>query len=224
MNIRLADRPGSFYPKIKVSLHRLIRNALDNKQINVEKELFSRVAQGDEEAFNALFHLYVPRLHSVIMKVTRSELVAKDIIQEVFLYLWIDRESLVEVEHPQNWIFRIAYNRSYTWLARREVRNRKYNELRMQNKAVADDNLEQTVLLHETARLVQEASALLTPQARKIFQLSRESGMKAAEVADQLDISIQTVRNSLVRSVKFIKEYLAQHGVLIPVLLFFAFF
>lgn len=197
---------------------------MDNKQINIEKELFARVAQGDEEAFNTLFHAFVPRLHTLIMKVTRSESVAKDIIQEVFLYLWIDRESLAGVENPQNWIFKIAYNRSYTWLARQVSRNRKYNEFRLQNQTEGDDNLEQIVLLNETARLIREATALLPGQARKIFQLSRETGLKAAEVAGQLDISVQTVRNSLVRSVKFIKEYLAQHGIMIPALIVIAVF
>jgi len=196
---------------------------LDNKQINIEKELFSRVAQGDEEAFNTLFHLYVPRLHTLVMKVTRSEGVAKDIIQEVFLYLWIDRESLTDVDVPQNWIFKMAYNRSYSWLSRQVSRNQKYNEFRQQNPAEGDDSLEHTVSLHETARLISEATSLLPEQARRIFQLSRETGLKAAEVADQLNISVQTVRNSLVRSVKFIKEYLTQHGILLPAVLILIF-
>jgi RNA polymerase sigma-70 factor (family 1) len=196
---------------------------LDSKQINIEKELFSRVAQGDEEAFNTLFHAYVPRLHTLVMKVTRSEGVAKDIIQEVFLYLWIDRESLATVDVPQNWIFKIAYNRSYSWLARQFSRNRKYNEFRQQNPPEGDDSLEHTVSLNETARLIHEATSLLPEQARKIFKLSRETGLKAAEVADKLDISVQTVRNSLVRSVKFIKEYLAQNGILLPALLILSF-
>lgn len=192
---------------------------MDSKQINIEKELFSRVAQGDEEAFNTLFHRYVPHLHTIVMKVTKSEGVAKDIIQEVFLYLWMDRESLAEVEVPQNWIYKMAYNRSYSWLARQVSRNQKYSEFKQQNPGEGDDNLENTVFLHETSRLIQEATSQLPEQARKIFQLSRETGLKAAEVADQLDISVQTVRNSLVRSVKFIKEYLTQHGVLLPALL-----
>lgn len=192
---------------------------MDSKQINIEKELFSRVAQGDEEAFNTLFHAYVPRLHTLVMKVTRSEGVAKDIIQEVFLYLWIDRESLATVDVPQNWIFKIAYNRSYSWLARQFSRNRKYNEFRQQNATEGEESLEQTVALNETARLIHEATSLLPDQARRIFQLSRETGLKAAEVADKLEISVQTVRNSLVRSVKFIKEYLAQNGILLPALL-----
>ena len=196
---------------------------MDSRQINIEKELFSRIAQGDEEAFNRLFHTYVPRLHTLIMKLTRSEGVAKDIIQEVFLYLWIDRESLATVEVPQNWIFKIAYNRSYTWLARQVSRNRKYNEFRLQNQAEGDDSLEHIVLLNETARLVREATALLPDQARKIFRLSRETGLKAATIADQLNISVQTVRNSLVRSVKFVREYLAQHGILIPALILLVF-
>lgn len=193
---------------------------MDSKQINIEKALFARVAQGDEEAFNTLFHAYVPRLHTLVMKVTRSdEGVAKDIIQEVFLYLWIDRESLATVDVPQNWIFKIAYNRSYSWLARQFSRNRKYNEFRQQNPTEGDDSLEHTVSLNETARLIHEATSLLPEQARKIFKLSRETGLKAAEVADKLEISVQTVRNSLVRSVKFIKEHLAQNGILLPALL-----
>lgn len=197
---------------------------LDNKQVNIEKELFTRIAQGDEDAFNTLFHAYVPRLHTIVMKVTRSEGVAKDIIQEVFLYLWIDRESLATVEVPQHWIFKIAYNRSYSWLARQFSRNRKYSEFIQQNPVEGDDSLEHTVSLNETARLIREATAQLPEQARRIFQLSRETGLKAAEVADQLEISVQTVRNSLVRSVKFIKEYLAQHGILLPMLLILPFF
>jgi RNA polymerase sigma-70 factor (family 1) len=196
---------------------------LDNKQLNIEKELFSRVAQGDEEAFNTLFHAYVPRLHTLVMKVTRSEGVAKDIIQEVFLYLWIDRESLATIEVPQNWIFKIAYNRSYSWLARQFSRNRKYNEFRQQNPTEGEESLEQTVSLNETARLIHEATSLLPEQARKIFKLSRETGLKAAEVADKLEISVQTVRNSLVRSVKFIKEYLAQNGIVLPAVLILSF-
>ncbi|HUP10607.1 MAG TPA: RNA polymerase sigma-70 factor [Niastella sp.] len=192
---------------------------MDDKQINIEKALFLRVAQGDEEAFNTLFHAYVPRLHTLVIKVTRSEAVAKDIIQEVFLYLWMDRESLATVDVPQNWIFKIAYNRSYSWLARQFSRNRKYDEFRQQNPTEGEDSLENTVALNETARLIHEATALLPEQARKIFKLSRETGLKAAEVADKLEISVQTVRNSLVRSVKFIKEYLAQNGILLPALL-----
>lgn len=192
---------------------------MDNKQVNIEKALFSRIAQGDEEAFNTLFHNYVPRLHTLVMKITRSEGVAKDIIQEVFLYLWMDRESLAEVDVPQNWIFKIAYNRSYSWLARQVSQNQKYNEFIQRSPGEGDYSLEHTVSLHETARLIREATSLLPEQARKIFQLSRETGLKAAEVADKLDISVQTVRNSLVRSVKFIKEYLGQHGILLPALL-----
>lgn len=176
---------------------------------------------GDEEAFNQVFHAYVPRLHALIMKITKAEWIVKDIVQEVFLYLWIDREKLGEIETPQNWIFKIAYNRSYSWMARQAALDEKKGIIQ---QGTTENSLENLVSLHETTRLIQEAVDLLPAQAKLIFQLSRQSGLKASEVGDQLDISVQTVRNSLVRSVKFIKEHLAKHDIILPTILLYYLF
>lgn len=192
---------------------------MDNQELTYQddKLLFRRIADGDEEAFNTLFHAYVPRLHALIMKTTRNEAVVKDLLQEIFFYLWLDRESLAAIESPQNWIFKIAYNRIFTWMNRQAVRSQKEGAVLPYNTATHMP--EQTVSFRETARLIQEAVAQLPPQARKIFQLSREADLKAAEVASLLGISVQTVRNSLVRSVKHIKEYLNRYGIYLPSIL-----
>lgn len=194
---------------------------MENQEISYQddKLLFRLIADGDENAFNTLFHAYVPRLHALIMKTTRNEGVVKDLLQEIFFYLWLDRESLAAIESPQNWIFKIAYNRIYTSMSRQAVRNQKEGALLQQQSATAAYAPEQTVSFRETARLIQEAVAQLPPQARKIFQLSRESDLKAAEVASLLGISVQTVRNSLVRSVKHIKEHLNRCGIPLPSIL-----
>ncbi|BAV09691.1 RNA polymerase, sigma subunit, ECF family [Filimonas lacunae] len=194
---------------------------MENQNVSYQEDklLFSRIADGDEEAFNILFHAYVPRLHPLIMKITRNEGVVKDLLQEIFFYLWLDRESLGAIESPQNWIFKIAYNRIYTWMSRQAVRNQKEGAALPLQQATGEHMPEQTVSFRETARLIQEAVAELPPQARKIFQLSRDADLKAAEVASLLGISVQTVRNSLVRSVKHIKEYLNKYGIYLPSIL-----
>jgi RNA polymerase sigma-70 factor (ECF subfamily) len=198
---------------------------LENKEVSYQEDklLFRRIADGDEDAFNILFHAYVPRLHALIMKTTRNEAIVKDLLQEIFFYLWLNRERLSTIDIPQNWIFKIAYNRIYTWMSRQATRNQKEGMMLQQQPAMAEHAQEQTVSFKETARLIQEAVAQLPPQARKIFLLSRDSDVKAAEVAQQLDISVQTVRNSLVRSVKFIKEYLNKQGIHLPSILIFFF-
>ena len=194
---------------------------MENRGVSYQddKLLFTRIADGDEEAFNTLFHAYVPRLHALIMKTTRNEAVVKDLLQEIFFYLWLDREGLATVDSPQNWIFKIAYNRIYSWMSRQVVRSQKEEIMLQQQPAIVANDSEQTTSFRETARLIQEAVAQLPPQARKIFQLSRDADLKAAEVARLLGISVQTVRNSLVRSVKFIKEYLNKYGIHLPAIL-----
>lgn len=192
---------------------------MKNQEVSYQEDklLFKRIANGEEEAFNILFHAYVPRLHALIMKTTRNEVVVKDLLQEIFFYLWLDRESLATIESPQNWIFKIAYNRIFTWMNRQAVRSRKEGAVLQYNSA--EHLPEQTVSFRETTRLIQEAVAQLPPQARKIFQLSRDSDLKAAEVASLLGISVQTVRNSLVRSVKHIKDYLNRYNIHLPSIL-----
>ncbi|GEP98073.1 RNA polymerase sigma factor [Chitinophaga cymbidii] len=184
-----------------------------------EKALFERIAEGDEDAFNALFHAYVPLLHELVMKVTGKEWMVKDIIQEVFLYLWLDREKLIHVEVPRNWIFKIAYNRSYSWLARQAARDRKAQEWAPLQEGAGNEATEHELAFQETSRLIREATSLLPVQARRIFQLSREEGLRPGEIAAELGLSVQTVRNSLVRSVKSVKSYLARKGIILPALL-----
>lgn len=186
------------------------------EQIHIERELFQLTAAGDEAAFERLFYAYAPRLHGLILKITRHEPVVKDIIQEVFLYLWMDREQLSEITVPQHWIFKIAYNRSVRWLSRQAMQEQKLATL---TTSGSEGQLEHQLALRETTRLIQEATEQLPAQAKLIFKLTREGGLPAAEVAAQLNISVQYVRNSLNRSSKSIKTYLADHGIVLPLFL-----
>lgn len=178
------------------------------------------IAGGDEPAFKALFHLYVPRIRPVIYKMVRSETVVKDIIQDIFLNLWMHRERLASIESPAEWIFRIVYNRTYTWLeqqARRKARGAGvYDQQRDEGAA---NSTEETIFFTETARLVRQAILRLPPQTQKIYLLSREAGMKQAAIAATLNISIQTVKNTLTNAGNAIKAYLVQQGINLPLVL-----
>ncbi|GGH59482.1 hypothetical protein GCM10011379_06300 [Filimonas zeae] len=59
------------------------------EQIHIERELFQLTAAGDEAAFERLFYAYAPRLHGLILKITRHEPVVKD-IKKAFSEKWSD--------------------------------------------------------------------------------------------------------------------------------------
>ncbi|MBC9932356.1 RNA polymerase sigma factor [Chitinophaga qingshengii] len=185
-----------------------------------ETILFDRIAEGDETAFETLFHLYAPRIQPVIRQIIQEDAPVKDIIQEVFLGLWLGRDKLPTVSSPRNWIFKITYHRSYSWLQKQDVREKARHQLSWNENEytnITEDNLS----LSETSRLIREAIEQLPPQALKIYRLSRENELKIADIAHQLDVSVQTVKNSLVRSLRAIREYLLKHGISIPLLLFY---
>ncbi len=157
---------------------------------------------------------------SVITAIVQCESAAKDLIQEVFLRVWLNRDQLPDIELPRAWIFRIAYFQSYSWLRHKKVRDRAAAWLRDGQSPVEINQTADVLLsMHETGKLILEAIDQLTPQAQKIYRLSREQNLKPAEIAAQQGLSVQTVKNTLSRALKSIREYLGLRGVFIPIFL-----
>lgn len=184
-----------------------------------EKELFILIAQGDESAFEALFHLYVPKIQPVILKMVKSEAVAKDLIQDIFLSIWVSRSRLPDILSPSNWIFKITYNRTYSWLKQQTFRTKVNTGIGVQREEILANQTEENVSFAETSRLVKKAIHQLPPQTKRIYQLSREQGLKVHEIAEHLNISVSTVKNTIVTASKAIREYLARHGIVMPLVL-----
>ena len=185
-----------------------------------DKDLFLLIAEGDEYAFEILFKRYLPLIQPVILQVIKSELLAKDLVQDVFLRLWLSREKLSEIQEPKSYIFRIAYNQACTYLKRQLIKEKVTAcVLADQEDAQTATSLEKVLDMAEVRRMVDDAIQELPEQARRIYQLSRIYGIKPQEIADQLGISVQSVRNSLTRQGKLIREYLQRQGVSLPLLL-----
>lgn len=204
-----------------LNLHRrLMVNALKSYDTYTDNMLFQLIADGDEGAFEQLFFRYVPRIEPVIMNITGSEAILKDIVQEVFLQLWLNRHRLPEVKEPDNWIFKMVYNRTYSWKKKQLVRENYQQHAGINQTGTDNTNShDEWQSFTETARLVQEAIHALSPQAKKIFQL-KQAGLKTQEIAVKLEISVDGVKKSLYRSTQTIRAYLVDRGVYVPVLVF----
>lgn len=175
-----------------------------------EKILFARIAEGDEAAFRKLFHDYMPVVYPMIVQVTKSGAVAEDIIQETFLRLWIHRDRLKEIRNPRAWILRIAYFQAFTFLRDQSIHSKAVANLSTEETNPADT--EQFMAFKHTEELVKQAVDKLPGQQNKAYRLSREGGLKTAEIAREMGLSEQSVKNTLVRALKFIREYLEKAG------------
>jgi RNA polymerase sigma-70 factor (family 1) len=172
-----------------------------------EKELFLLISQGNEKAFNQLFHLYNKQLVPFALKLTQSQTAAEEIIQEVFIKIWRHRAGLARIEVPRAWIIRVVSNQCYNFLRKQAAEGRLYQTLqaRAQERASTPADI---LAARQTAQRIQEGIQQLPPQMQQVYLLNRESGLSVTEIAQRLEVAPQTVRNQLVTALKKLRQHL----------------
>lgn len=171
-----------------------------------DRLLFRQVADGDERAFTVIFQKYTPKLASFLMKLTRDEVLAKEMVQETFFRFWMNRANLRGMELNPAYLFRIATNISLNHF---KLEHNRARILSTFEAIDSDQSPAQLLEAKETGMLIREAVELLPAKRREIYRLSREEQMSYQEIADHLGLSMQTVKNQLSASLQFIRERLA---------------
>ncbi len=184
---------------------------MPNKDLHIEKEVLQQIAEGDEAAFTILFHTCLRALQPFVMKFTGSVADTEEVLQETLLRLWMNRDTLPSLENPRAWIYTVTSNECLKFLRKKVLQQEKVQAIRAVS-AKDDNSTQQEIQLNEVKRLVAEAVAKLPRQRRRIYQMSRNEGMKIPEIAAVLRISPNTVKNALVSSLSYIRKYLANAG------------
>ena len=182
-----------------------------------EKMLFQQISAGDAQAFKSIFYLYRTPLFKVLIRLTKSQVISEEIIQEVFLSLWISREQLVKVDEPSAYIYRCLFNQVKTYL-RKEANQERIIKAAIRYGQFASNATEQLVEEHDTQRLIEQAVVHLPTQQNRVYRLSRQQGLSNNEIASQLHVSQHTVKSHLSKAIWYIKTYLKNLAVLITLL------
>ena len=176
-----------------------------------EKALLLGVAAGDERAFRELFNLYKERFYAVVLKMTGSDEVAEDIVQDVFMNIWSKRESLTGIENPSSYFFTAVYRRVYHHYRKTALERKLLQAVSARKESV--NTTDETVLANESSELISQAVAKLPPQQQLVFKLIKQEGLSRADIAQQLQISPHTVKNHLADALKFIRAFLRNSAI-----------
>jgi RNA polymerase sigma-70 factor (ECF subfamily) len=178
---------------------------------HIDRELILLVSAGDVGAFRRVFDKYRNKIYSIAWKIAGEKTIAEDVVQEVFIKLWLHKENLATVENFNAYLNTIVRNHIFNSL--RKVANeqtflQKLRPPQLQyNKEVFD-----SVCYHELENLVHQAICQLTPQQKKVYNLSRLDGLKHEEIAEKMGISRSTVKGHLVGALSHIKSFLLANG------------
>ena len=172
-----------------------------------EQDLFRQISEGNRNAFRELFDLYNRRLITFIYRLTKSETIAAELVQDIFVKLWVRHAELAEVNNVQAYLFTMASNRTIDHLRKVSAESRMIANL-WARIAKFQESTEEAINAKECNDLINQAVVQLSPQKQKIFRLSRYEGLNHEEIASQLRLSRSTVKNHLVDTLRHIKTYI----------------
>ncbi len=171
-----------------------------------DNKLVDKLRKGDRVAFYNIYERYCKRLYGFVFRYIKVEVDAEEIVQEVFIKIWESRNKIDAHASFESFLFTIAYNSTIS-LLRKRANEQKYLEhlksiLQIQKAPDLIDEIQFNELNEKVKTLLNE----LTPRQKEIFQLSRVDGLTHNEIAQKLNISLNTVKKHMANALSFLKS------------------
>ena len=174
-----------------------------------ENEIIWRIRNGDIAVFESLFRSSYVSLVKYAMTLIRDHDNAEEIVQDLFFRLWKDKEKLNIESSLNGYLFRSVHNKCLHYLDHSKVVERHAEEIsyRQQEKQENPaDILQYKELQARIARILER----LPERCGQIFCMSRFDGLKYAEIAEKLSVSLKTVESNMGRALKEFRKELTE--------------
>ncbi|REL33775.1 RNA polymerase sigma-70 factor [Rhodohalobacter sp. SW132] len=180
----------------------------------LEKQWVRKVREeGDRAAFEKIFRTYYKQLTGYAFTFIRCPQHAEDIVQTVFLRIWSNKESWDPPGKVKPYLFAAIKNESLNEIRHKKIQNATeeellelFTELKSNSTLRKDTDL---VVLKDT---IQKEIDCLPIHCKEIFLLNRNSGLTYREIANHLDISINTVNTQMGRALKMLRKNLSDYA------------
>jgi RNA polymerase sigma-70 factor (ECF subfamily) len=172
-----------------------------------ERDLLQRLKDGHQDAFDAIFRAHYAQLVSFAQGLLRDRAAAEDAAQEVMLELWRRRLEVAITESVRAYLLRATRNRALNQLRHANVQKRAEPHLATDDAVNATGASE--LVAGELKIAILGAIAELPPGCREVFEMSRGRGLRYAEIATALGISVKTVESQMGKALKHLRTRLA---------------
>ena len=166
-----------------------------NELIFTDQDLITAMKNGDQKAFEELYERYWPEVYSMIYRRVRDKEVTKDIVQDIFINLWRYRDRIIAERSLAPWLNVIARKQAISWY--RKQLSTKQREAQYQDGEVLVPSSSTELEAKELQDLLDREIERMPVNMKQSFQLSRYENKSIREIASELCLSEQTVRNNI---------------------------
>lgn len=184
---------------------------LSIKPIYDESELLKEVIGGNRQAFSQLFKARYPGLYAFALKLTRSQVLAEEIIQDVFLNIWLNRSDLGKIENFSAYLNRMTKNLSLNAL--RNIAKHKVLAGDFEAEEIPDRSTEHALDYKDTVALMQKAIERLPPQQQEVYKLCHKEGLTYEQAAIRLNIAPSTIHSHMKGALRGIRIHFKKMGI-----------
>jgi RNA polymerase sigma-70 factor, ECF subfamily len=174
-------------------------------------EIVAQFIKGDESSFKVIFNFFYPRLFHFVREYIPNDDLAENVVQDTFLTLWNSGSRLKEDTNINAWLYTVARNNCLKKLRDDKARKTSFftgqlNNIEIEMNMEALSVLDTSVMTFaEIERIIENTLSGLSPQCRKIFELSRFENKKNKEIAEELAISVKAVEGQMTKALKVFK-------------------
>lgn len=172
-----------------------------------EKELISFLREGNENALKQLYDNQVRKLYYFILRTAKSQQLAEDVVQDVFIKIWENRLQIDPEQPFKTYLYTIAKRHLLNLLKRLQHEADILDEIRKYSIPV-ENTTELNIEYTESNEILNEAITKLPTQCREVFVRCKIQGHSYKQVAAQLGITEGTVNGQMVKALRSIKEYM----------------
>jgi len=177
-----------------------------------DAELVFLLRQDDRLAFTELYNRHWEMLFTSVLKVTKDDEESMDIVQEVFIALWLKRTELGNIQSISGYLYKAVRNRGLMYIRANIVRNNYLSSLNQHLDEVRDTLGEQQAA-KELEMILQQELDRLPAKMREVFILSRQQHLSHKEIAQRLNISDKTVKKQINNALKHFKDKLEDNSI-----------
>ena len=178
----------------------------------ISEEILNGLKVGNQVAFKKVFDFFYDRLYAFSFKYVKNNYAAEEITANTMLYLWEKRENISNINDIKPYLYKVTRNASLRYIKDSNKvmpLDSEYNKL---------PHLDEEIIEEEVHAALLKAVESLPDKCKRVFELCCIEGLKYKEVAEELNISVNTVKSQRARALALLKDQFKDQSVFLIIL------